>query len=160
MKREFLFVRFVNKETGVAEVIDEFLEFTEDTHSREVATKTRKNLPELSLFLRDFRNALADIIENGISQKFINYVNSYMKPSLTEFVEGSGTSRTGEERWVVLKEDDTPWVEALICYNLMLYIRTYGMKELKLCPVCQKFFTNKGKYAKYCSERCKAQGKA
>jgi hypothetical protein len=74
-------------------------------------------------------------------------------------VEGGGGSRAGEKRWVQIKAEDAPWVEAVVCYNLCLYIRMYGIKELKRCPKCQKFFSNKGKYAKYCSDICKPQEK-
>ena len=59
---------------------------------------------------------------------------------------------------MILKEKDTPWVEAIVCYNFCLYIKMYGISEIKLCPVCSKFFSHKGKYAKYCSDACKTSG--
>ena len=158
MKREPLFIRVANDAAGPLDVVEGFLTASNDEHSKEIAQAFKDNLPDISLFKKDFKEVLDDIIDNGISQRMKNYVNSYMKPSLEEFSEGSQGGRTGEHRWVVIKEKDTPWIEALVCYNLCLYLRAYGLKELKRCPVCKKFFSNKGKYAKYCSESCKASG--
>ena len=158
MRREPLFVRFANSDANASDIIQSFLSNSDDEESIKIARKAANNVPDLGLFKRDFQNAMEDLIDTGVNQQFINYVNSYMKPSLTEFVEGSGASRSGEKRWISIKEEDTPWAEAIVCYNLSLYIRMYGLKELKRCTVCKKFFSNKGKYAKYCSDPCKGRG--
>jgi hypothetical protein len=81
-----------------------------------------------------------------------------MKPSLIEYVESDNIGKVGENRYISIKEEDTPWFEAIICYNLCIYIKVYGIKAIKQCPVCNKIFSTKGKYAKYCSESCKMQG--
>jgi hypothetical protein len=99
-----------------------------------------------------------DLIDTGISKRLINYLNDYMKPSLEEIVEGGSNSRAGEKRQIILKAKDTPWIEAIVCYNLTLYIKMYGIAEIKRCPICSKFFSHKGKYAKYCSDACKSSG--
>lgn len=157
MKIEPLFLRFANGRVTEQEVIEIFLKDTDDDKSKGIATKALEKPPVLDVFKRDFRSALDDLIDNGLSNQFINYVNSYMKPSLLEFVEGGNSSRIGEKRRVTLKEEDTPWVEAVICYNLCLYIKSFGLQTIKHCPVCQKFFSHKGKYAKYCSDQCKGK---
>jgi hypothetical protein len=154
MRREPLFIRFANGLVGPLEIISSFLESNIDEKSKGIADEALKKPPDLSMFKKDFKALLRDIIDSGINNQSINYLDSYMKPSLEEIVEGGG-SVAGEKRQVILKEKDTPWVEAIVCYNLTLYIKMYGISEIKLCPVCMKFFSHKGKYAKYCSDICK-----
>jgi len=158
MKKEPLFIRFLNGETNTVGVINSFIELSEDRNSKEIAKKSLDNVPDLSLFKRDFANCVEDIIDNGISRNVINYVDSYLKPSLIEITASGNYSRTNDKRWVTLKSESAPWIEALICYNLGLYIKAYGLLELKKCPVCNKFFSHKGRYAKYCSDTCKGSG--
>ncbi len=159
MRKEPLFIRFANGQSTAADVADAVEESSRDTHTQEIVRKAREDLPDLRVFKDDLQKAVADLIDNGPDQHFKNYVNSYMKPSLEEFVEGGSGNRAGERRWVKVKAADTPWLEAVVCYNLCLYVRAFGIKELKHCPVCKKFFSHKGKYAKYCSDVCKGQGK-
>jgi hypothetical protein len=155
MKVEPLFIRYANGLVGAEEIVNSFLESNFDKRSEEIAKEALKKLPDLALFKRDFCNLLLDIIDNGIRKPSINYVNDYMKPSLEEIVEGSSASRSGEKRQIIIKAKDTPWIEAIVCYNLCLYIKMFGFLEIKHCPVCGKFFSHKGKYAKYCSDICK-----
>lgn len=157
MRVEPLFIRYANGHTDTYSIIQSFLESNIDEKSKEIATETLKSPPDLIMFRKDFKSLLVDIIDNGINKQAINYINNYMKPSLEEIVEG-GNSRAGEKRQVILKAKDTPWVEAIVCYNLTLYIKMFGISEIKLCPVCSKFFSHKGKYAKYCSDLCKTNG--
>jgi len=154
MRREPLFIRYANGLVGPVQIIQSFLEANIDAKSADIAQEALSSPPDLSLFQRDFKSLLIDIIDNGISKQAINYLNDYMKPSLEEIVEGGG-NQPGEKRQVILKAKDTPWIEAIVCYNLTLYIKMYGIPEIKLCPVCSKFFSHKGKYAKYCSDICK-----
>lgn len=156
MRDEPLFIRFANGHVEAKDIIASVLESVDHVPTKEIAEKKKNEVVDLSLFRRDFRNLLVDLTDNGITQKLKNYVDSYMKPSLIELVDGGG-SRSGETRRVSIKAEDTPWLEAVVCYNLCVYIRAFGFKEIKQCPVCSKFFSNKGKYAKYCSESCKAQ---
>lgn len=148
---EPLFVRFANGDASVSDVIDAMAS-SEDEVTRRAVEKARSSMPDLSVFKDDFRAMLSDLAENGISRRIVNYVDSYMKPSLEEFVSGADGTRSGEIRRVVVKSDDAPWIEAVLCYNLCLYLRVYGIQEFKQCPTCKKFFTNKGRYAKYCME--------
>jgi hypothetical protein len=144
---EPLFVRFANGEASAEDVIGA-MSSSKDDKTKEIVAGALTAVPDLSVFRTDFKSMLADLAENGVSRRVINYVDSYMKPSLEEYVEGGA----GESRWVVVRASDAPWPEAVLCYNMCLYLRAYGIKEFKRCPTCGKFFTNKGRYAKYCME--------
>jgi hypothetical protein len=156
-KKEPLFVRFANREADVSDVINA-LSSSKDEVTLNAVAKARENPPDLSQFRVDFAQMLADLADNGVSRRVVNYVDSYMKPSLVEFGGSSEGSRAGESRWVSVKDAEAPWAEAVVCYNLCLFLKAYGIREFKICPICGKFFTNKGKYAKYCSDNCKASG--
>ncbi len=158
--REPIFIRFLNGNVDEKSVLNTFEENCQDDFTREVIQEKKDNLPNLSVFRQDFSNAVKDLTENGVNSYFVNYVNSYMKPSLEEFVEEKSHQSTGmEKRWVKIREKETPWLEALICYNLCLYVKAFSSNTIKACKQCQKFFTHKGKYASYCSETCKGQTK-
>jgi hypothetical protein len=158
MRTEPLFIRYANGLVEPHSIIGSFLDSNFDDKSHEIATEALEVPPDLTMFKKDFKNLLIDIIDNGINKQAINYINNYMKPSLEEIVEG-GDNRAGEKRQIIIKSKDTPWVEAIVCYNLTLYIKMFGISEIKLCPVCSKFFSHKGKYAKYCSDVCKGDKK-
>lgn len=158
MRIDPLFIRFANEPLNIPGLLNSLLKQIEDEGSRKIIEAAKDNIPDLKVFRTDYKNMLTDLIENGINQDIKNYVNSYMKPSLEEFVDDSPGSRSGEHRMIVIKAADTPWIEAIICYNLCLYLKVYGLSELKKCPVCSKFFCHKGKYGKYCSDSCKSQG--
>lgn len=160
MKDGPLFIKFLNNDVNYTEIIDSVINGSEDERTKVIAKNKRDEIIDISYFRSDFRNAVLDLIDNGITQKLINYVDSYMKPSLLEFEESNSGGRSGERRHVIIKEDDSPWVEAIICYNLCVYIRAFGIESIKQCKVCNRFFTHKGKYAKYCSDQCKNIGTA
>lgn len=151
-KIEPLFVRFANGEASTEDVLNA-LSSSQDKKTADIVTEALKNIPDLSVFRTDFKSMLGDLADNGVSRRVMNYVDSYMKPSLEEYVSGSGGgTKSGEARWVAIKDKDAPWPEAVLCYNMCLYLRVYGITEFKRCPTCGKFFTNKGRYAKYCME--------
>jgi len=155
VRREPLFINYLNGQMTALDVVDSFVAETTHEPSKAIAQKIKEHLPDLSAFKNDFKGCLLDLIDNGINQRFINYVNSYMKPSLEEILQSSGGGRTGESQYIIIKAEDTPWIEAMVCYNLCLFIKAYGFKEIKQCATCRKFFSYKGKYAKYCSDACK-----
>jgi hypothetical protein len=155
MREEPLYVRFANGLDDSRSIARSFLAVSQHEPSRQIAQTVLEGSLDLVPFRNDFKSMLQDLIDNGVNQRLINYVDSYMKPSLEEMVESTLTARTGEKRHVNIKSADTPWVEAVVCYNLCLFIKAYGIKEIKRCATCLKFFTNKGKYAVYCSEECK-----
>lgn len=159
MRDEPLFIKFINGQVNYFQIIEMVLISSKDSRSKEIAEAKKNTNVDLSIFREDFRKVVVDLIDNGINQRVINYINSYMKPSLEEFVESSAGSRVNESRYVSIKAEDAPWLEALVCYNLCIFIKIYGFKEIKQCAQCGKFFSHKGQYAKYCSESCKAVGK-
>jgi len=159
MRDEPLFVKFLNGQISYLQIIDVVIETSKDEKSKGIAESKRDSNIDMSLFREDFQKVVLDLIDNGINQRVINYLNSYMKPSLEEFVESPGGSRVNESRYVSIKADDAPWLEAILCYNLCIFIKVYGFKEIKQCAQCGKFFSHKGQYAKYCSDSCKAVGK-
>jgi hypothetical protein len=155
MRSEPLFVRFANGTVSSLDILGSLIATTNHEPSKNIAEKAKELVVDLSVFRKDFCSMIQDLIDNGISQQLINYVDSYMKPSLEEIVDSSNGGRTGERRYVIIKAEDAPWIEALVCYNLCLFIKAYGVKEIKQCYTCKKYFTNKGKYAVYCSDSCK-----
>lgn len=156
---EPLFIKYVNGVLIEEQLLNSFLSSAKDEKTKDIILRKKEEVlsRDYSYFKRDFKELLLDLIDNGITQRLINYVNSYMKPSLEEYVVSSNYGRIGEDRFVGIKDEDAPWFEALVCYNLCLYIKVYGIKVIKQCPVCMKIFSTKGKYAKYCSEICKQQ---
>lgn len=159
MRDEPLFIKFINGLVNHQHIIDTVMDSAKDQKSKDIAAKKKSEAIDLSLFRNDFKNVIVDLIDNGINQRIINYINSYMKPSLEEFIDNSSGSRVNESRHIEIKAEDAPWMEALICYNLCIFIKAYGFKEIKQCATCGKFFSHKGQYAKYCSDACKTINK-
>lgn len=158
MRDEPIFIKLLNGQVNSDHIIDTVIGTAKDQKSKDIAEKKKGTGVELSLFREDFKKVVIDLIDNGINQRVINYLNSYMKPSLEEFVDFPTGSRVNESRYISIKAEDTPWVEAVVCYNLCIFIKVYGFKEIKQCPNCNKFFSHKGQYAKYCSDACKTVG--
>lgn len=159
MRDEPLFIKFLNGQINYDHVIDSVLGTSKDQRSKDIASAKKGASIDLSVFREDFRKVVFDLIDNGINQRVINYINSYMKPSLEEFIEPIHGGRVNESRYVSIKAEDAPWIEAVICYNLCIFIKVYGFKDIKQCASCSKFFSHKGQYAKYCSEPCKMANK-
>jgi hypothetical protein len=159
MRDEPLFIKFLNGQITHAQIIDSVLGTSKDQRSKDIAEGKRGAPTDLSIFREDFRNVVIDLIDSGINQRVINYIDSYMKPSLEEFIEPNQGSRMNESRYISIKADDAPWMEAIFCYNLCIFIKVYGFSDIKQCSNCGKFFSHKGKYAKYCSDSCKSVGR-
>jgi hypothetical protein len=152
-----LFLKFINKEVGSTELLSIYSK-SPDSYTSETARKAIP--PNLDEFRTELYDAVSDIITTGMGEEFRSFVNHYMEPSLTEDVETSDGSH-GENitRQAYVKDDQAPWVQGLLCYNLCLYIKAFGLEELKRCRVCGKLFANKGQYAVYCTDTCKSQKK-
>jgi len=159
MRDEPLFIKFLNSQINHSQIIDSVINTAKDQRSKDIATSKKDEEVDISIFREDFRRVVLDLVDSGINQRVINYIDSYMKPSLEEFVEPNQGNRINESRYVSIKSEDAPWIEAVICYNLCIFIKVYGFKDIKQCSTCSKFFSHKGQYAKYCSEPCKAVGK-
>jgi hypothetical protein len=158
MIKDPLFLRFINRETPVIEMLSSFSR-SGDKSTREAAGKALENPPDLEEFRTELTEAVTDIVKEGAGEEFKVFVNHYMD-SLVEDVD-SRPSQLGENitRMARIKDVDGPWIQGFICYNLCLYLKAFGTECLKKCKVCGKIFAHKGAYAIYCSDPCKAKGK-
>jgi len=160
MTREPLFLKFINKEIGAEDLLHAFSR-SSDSVTREAAEQALKNPPDLEDFRKELIEAVSDIIKEGPGEEFKAFVNNYMESSLIEDVErrdfslGENVSRSAR-----IKDSDSPWVQGFLCYNVCLYIKAFGLEDLKRCKVCSKFFNHKGKYAVYCGDPCKTKQKS
>jgi len=159
MRDEPLFIKFLNGQINHTHIVDTVINTSKDQRSKDIAEGKKGENVDLSLFREDFKKVIVDLIDNGVNQRVINYIDSYMKPSLEEFLEPNRGSRVNESRYVSIKAADAPWLEAVVCYNLCIFLKVYGISDIKQCATCGKFFSHKGKYAKYCSDPCKMAGK-
>lgn len=160
MVRTPLFLRFANGELGADKVAAGFLQSAQDDASKAIAKPAAEgDVYDVEQFRSDFGNCLLDLIDNGPIPAVTSYLNDYMSIALEEVDSHVGRGSYGtSSRYAIIKDPEAPWVEALVCYNLCLYLKAYGREDLKSCKTCRKFFCNKGKYAKYCSDGCKTRG--
>lgn len=159
MSKGPLFLRFINREVSVVEMLQSFAGAS-DPVTVTAAIKAMKNPPDLESFRTEMKDAVTDIIKDGLGQEFIVFVDHYMKDSLEEDLETEkGERGVNVSRWARIKDEKETWAQGFICYNLCLYIKAFGLQSLKKCKVCSKFFNHKGKWAVYCSDECKAEGK-
>jgi hypothetical protein len=151
-----MFLKFMNREIGVIDLLTSFSRST-DTKTANAAVEAMKRPPDLEEFRKELGDAVSDLIDKGLSEDLKAFANNFMG-CLEEDVETSDTP-LGENRSHVarVKDDTGPWVQGFICYNLCLYIKMFGLDELKKCRVCGKVFAHKGKYAVYCSDGCKSK---
>ncbi len=151
-----LFLKFLNREAPVLEMLSSFSR-SKDPYTSEAANELMENPPDLEEFRKEFIDAVRDIIKEGPGKEFSAFVDHYMAPSLEEDVKTvKGQRGENIHRTARVKDKNEPWVQALICYNLCLYIRAFGLEALKTCKVCGRFFAHKGKWAVYCSDVCKS----
>ena len=158
MRRDPLFLRFVNGQVEAEEIAESFLNSSRDPDTDDIINDLldKREFPNLSHFRKDFGNVLKDLIQNGPIPPVRTYLTNYMEPSLNEYQSDSAQFSTGiTDRWVGIKSPGAPWMEALVCYNLCMYLKGFGGKDLKSCAVCGTFFNHKGPHAKYCSITCK-----
>jgi len=151
-----MFLRYLNNEVGVMDLLTSFSRST-DTITANAAAEALKNPPNLDDFKNELKDAVDDLIKEGLTDELKVFANHYME-CLTEDVETSSTPY-GDNRSHLARVKDAsgPWVQGFICYNLCLYVKMFGLEELKKCKVCGKAFANKGKYAVYCSDLCKSK---
>ena len=159
MRNEPLFLRVAN---GRASVIDPARAFSDskNEYTARVASVVAEDPSSygssFSEFAMLFRGIMADLIDNGVTQQVSSALTSYMEPALSEESSGTNYSNKGSSsEYPVIKDENQPWAEALVCYNLCKYIKAYGVQEIKICKRCRTFFVGRGKYAAYCSDACK-----
>jgi hypothetical protein len=151
-----LFLRFINREVGFTDMVRSFAN-SPNPHTSEIAMRA---VPiDLEPFRNEIEGAVRDIIKTGLGEEFKAFVNHYMEPSLIEEqVITQGNLGENRVQMATIKDETAPWVQGFICYNLCLYIKAFGLEDLKACKSCNKLFSHKGKYASYCSDGCKKKG--
>jgi len=157
--REPLFLRFINKGVSPVDLLQTFAT-SSDPVTSQAAKDLIDNPPNLEEFRLELQDAVSDMVKEGIGEEFKAFVNYYMEDSLVEDIE-KNPSENGENirRVARVKDPTAPWVQGLLCYNVCLYIKAFGMDWIKKCKICGKVFAHKGKYAVYCSDPCKVKGK-
>ena len=140
-----MFLRFINRESGVRDLLASFSR-SHHPFTAKTAEEVAKNPPDLESFREELEGAIRDIISKGIDDDFRDFVNHYMQPSISEEVTTIETS-LGENKsqFVIIKDPQSTWIQGFVCYNLFLYIKAFGMSDMKLCKTCGKIFTHKGK---------------
>lgn len=151
-----LFIRVANNTAGVREIVKGLAEGTRDEASRELALSLDQESVDLTDFVHDLRELLKDIGKNGLENRMIDYLNAYMGPSiLMHSVDESTMSSHKRGYWLSIKDREAPWLEAVVCYNLSVYLKMFGPSGIKECQGCGKFFVQGKMKYKYCSEGCK-----
>jgi len=159
MFKDPLFLKFVNRNVTVFEMLQSFSKAS-DKNTSEAAEKALLNPPDLDNFREEFQEAVRDLIKEGLGPEFKAFVDHYMEPALEEDVEMSdGMFGQNVSRAARVKDGASTWIEGFICYNLSLYIRAFGLDNLKICKICDKIFAHKGKWAVYCGDSCKSEGR-
>jgi hypothetical protein len=154
-----LFVKFINREVGVLDLLHTFSKSNDKTTQDAVADALIEP-PDLDTFRVELEDAVTDMIREGIGEDFKAFVNHYMADSITEDVQTSnGYFGENVSRFVRVKDPSDTWVQGFVCYNVCLYMRYLGLESLKKCKICGKIFAHKGKYAIYCNDTCKSAGK-
>jgi hypothetical protein len=154
-----LFIRVVNKQACARDIALGMIDSSRDDKSREIASLVAEQNPELDLFVGDLVELLRDIISNGVSPTVRHYLNSYMSSSLLMHNAQDASGNTViDKTYLSIISEDTPWLEAIVCFNLSIYIKSTGTTKLKECPVCSRFFVNGKMDYKFCSESCKSRG--
>lgn len=160
-KEEPLFITFLN--TGLSKV------FITDLLTRVEKLFTE---PADKLAAKDFREELKDHHLEGYrltQTKFKDHIDHIIKFKafdkdfgswanfyLSSLREIKREDKQGNvERFVKIGDHHGDWITGLILYNFSLFAKAYSIDILKNCSRCNRYFTMKGKYAKYCSDKCK-----
>jgi hypothetical protein len=159
MSKDPLFLKFINRKVSVYQMLQSFSKSRDDITAK-AATKLMDDPPDLEDFREELTDAVKDVIKEGLGEEFVAFVNNYMQPSLEEDVQtSSGYKGENVSRYARVKDEGAPWVQGFLCYNVCLYVKAFGLGSLKSCKICNTVFAHKGKYAVYCSDDCKAEGK-
>jgi hypothetical protein len=158
MKDVPLFARVANSQSGVRDIAQALSRSADPTTAdvaRGVLDGSQPYGYDFETFRADFNRCLDDMIENGIKPQIREYLNAYLG-YLHEEISGDSFSTKGSTTSVVsISNAEGPWAEGVVAYNLCLYLKAYGVSEIKRCKKCRKVFTGRGKYAVYCGDACK-----
>lgn len=154
MSKNPMFLQFINREKGAVDLLLSFSK-SRDPKTSEAAKRAMDNPPDLEEFRTELYDAVSDMVTDGIGDEFKAFVNHYMD-FLEEDYEIENTPRgQNQSHTARVKDENGPWVQGFLCYNTVLYVKAFGLENLKKCKICGKLFAHKGKWAVYCSDTCK-----
>ena len=154
-----LFLRFINKKIGVFDLLNSYASSL-DPLTAETARNAMEDPPDLDEFRKELEDAVRDLAKEGLGEEFKAFVNHYMEPAITQVMNNTKTP-FGENRshLAYVKDPDSTWIQGFLCFNLSLYIKAFGLDNLKSCRTCATIFANKGKWAVYCQDVCNPKKK-
>jgi hypothetical protein len=160
LEKNPLFINFLNW-TGdkyfIEKTMSNLIEYFSKNEDIEIVNNKLKSLDEnylnnLTFFQGVFRKNLLETIYNkNISDFFLGWLSNcfnYIQEEKEIYIKD-------EKRSITIKDSQGKWFESIVCYNFIMTFNYFGLDIVKQCPVCKKFFSHKGPYAKYCSEGCK-----
>ena len=149
-----LFLRFINRTLTVGDLLRTFFE-SSDLETVRASQELINSPPDLEYFRVELEDAVRDLARAGLNEEITSFLDHYMEPSLLQEFSSSKNS-LGENRSSVakIKDKNSTWIEGFICFNLTLYIKAFGLDNLKICKTCGKLFAHKGKWAVYCEDGC------
>lgn len=158
-----LFIKFLNwkgDKYSIEELVENMVNKFEDASSKQIITEKLNKIDDsflnnLSDFQTRFKKFMVEsILTQTVSEVFIYFLNNSYK-----YIEEDFQKYLNDEvRKIRIKDENGRWFEAVVCYNFIMAFNYFGLEIIKLCPICGSFFSHKGKYAKYCSDGCKAKG--
>jgi len=158
-----LFINFLNWEGDkfkIEQLLINIKTDFQDSESKIIVDNKIKELSDkylnaLEIFQKQFRVYILDVISTqNLSEEFLIWLSNafkYISDELKIYVKD-------EEHTSKIKDSNGKWFEGLVCNNFILTFNYFGSSIIKQCPICDKFFAHKGKYAKYCSDVCKQKG--
>jgi len=159
-----LFIKFLNwteDKYTIYEIMSQIYNQVQSFKDKEIIKKRIETLTDdylnnLSSFKKVFQKYMDETISiHNISESFLAWLNNafkYIKESVALDVRN-------EERTLEITDSEGRWFEGFICYNFIMTFNYFSVFIIKQCPVCNKYFCHKGKYAKYCSDTCKGTTK-
>ena len=155
-----MFLDYLNGNLSAQDVAIRFARSTKDMRSKELILEhLSAGTPiDVGHFHMDFRKMVDHMMDTGYSPQVVNFLNNYLSASLDviseDIVIGSGGTTS---KWYAIKGMDTPWVEGVICANLLSFIspKSIGLKGLAKCKKCGVYYKKEKSYFVYCSESCK-----
>ena len=158
-----LFIRFLNwkgDKHAIEMILEDMLpQFPSNTSTikNRLLDLSDDYLNNLSDFQKKFKMYLVGMMKSycNLSAEFLAWLENsfkYIKEEVTK-------EDLNEERKIIITNEEGRWLEAIICYNFIMTYNYFGGEIIKQCPVCASFFSNKGKYARYCNDACKESGK-
>jgi hypothetical protein len=149
-----LFLRVINRKITIIDLLNIFSN-SDDSYTVSAAQKALTDPPDIEYFRKQLEEAVRDIIKEGPNEEFKAFVNNFMEPSVYQYSNSLKTPFGENKRHMVyVKDENSTWVEGLICFNLSLYIKAFGLDNLKSCKSCNTIFAHKGKWAVYCTDAC------